>query len=192
MFLYPVDEEVSLMLLQKKDRFALHERVEECREYLSEWLPWAVEMKGPDDYLPFIEASLKQFAENRGFQTGILYRGELAGVIGFHEINWRSKNTSIGYWLAAKYQGRGIMTRACRALLDIAFCEYGLRRVEIRCAEGNLRSRAIPERLGFSKEGILKDAVFVGGRYHSIVVYGMTVEDYEERKRKEIREEKIH
>jgi ribosomal-protein-serine acetyltransferase len=77
MFLYPVDEEVSLMLLQKKDRFALHERVEECREYLCEWLPWAEEMKGPDDYLTFIEASLKQFAENRGFQTGILYRGEL-------------------------------------------------------------------------------------------------------------------
>jgi ribosomal-protein-serine acetyltransferase len=76
--------------------------------------------------------------------------------------------------------------------LDIAFCEYDLRRVEIRCAEENPRSRAIPDRLGFRKEGILKDAEFVGGRYHSIMVYGMTVEDYEERKRKEKRKEKIH
>jgi ribosomal-protein-serine acetyltransferase len=65
------------------------------------------------------------------------------------------------------------MTKTVSALLDHAFDEWDLNRVEIHVATGNRRSRAIPERLGFQQEGVLRDYERVGDRYLDIVVYSL-------------------
>ena len=82
-------------------------------------------------------------------------------------------STSIGYWLAESAQRRGTMTRAVQTLLDHAFGVWQLHRVEIRAAVNNTRSRAIPERLGFNQEGVLRAAERIGKRYTDQVVYAM-------------------
>ena len=69
------------------------------------------------------------------------------------------------------------MTRAVRALVEHALLEWRLNRVEIRAAPENRRSRAIPERLGFLEEGVLREAEKVGDRYLDAVVYGMLASD---------------
>jgi ribosomal-protein-serine acetyltransferase len=97
----------------------------------------------------------------------------MIGAAGFAGIDWIARSTSVGYWLAEEHQGQGLMTRAVRALVDHAFGELDLHRVEIQVAEGNRRSRAIPERLGFQHEGTLREAECVGGRYLDLVVYGL-------------------
>jgi ribosomal-protein-serine acetyltransferase len=94
-------------------------------------------------------------------------------MVGFHSVSWGNRSTSIGYWLAEDHQGRGIMTTAVRALVDHAFDEWNLHRIEIHCAPANHRSRAIPERLGFREEGTLRETELVGGRYLDSVVYGL-------------------
>ena len=63
----------------------------------------------------------------------------------------------LGYWIRANHEGRGHITRACRALIDIGFEELGLHRIEIRAGLENARSRAVPERLGFTYEGIERE-----------------------------------
>jgi ribosomal-protein-serine acetyltransferase len=66
------------------------------------------------------------------------------------------------------------MTLAARALTDHAFRVWELNRVEIRVAPENRPSRAIPERLGFSEEGILRSVQRIeDDRYLDLVVYGM-------------------
>jgi ribosomal-protein-serine acetyltransferase len=104
----------------------------------------------------FIESALKGFAENNGMNCGIYYQGRMAGCIGLHGYDWSNKKTSIGYWLGAEYQGKGIMTSTCKAIIDYIFNELKLNRVEIRAAVSNAKSRAIPERLGFVQEGIVR------------------------------------
>jgi ribosomal-protein-serine acetyltransferase len=69
------------------------------------------------------------------------------------------------------------MTRAVRAVVEHAFKDLGLHRVEIRCAVGNARSRAIPERLGFRQEGVLRDAEHVLGRRLDVVLYSRLATD---------------
>ena len=64
----------------------------------------------------------------------------------------------IGYWLAENFQGKGIMTACCRCLVDHAFRDLDLNKVVIACGTGNARSQAIPDRLGFVREGVLRDA----------------------------------
>ena len=134
------------------------------------------------DSQSFIQSALHQFAANHGFQTGILYKEQLAGIIGFHEINWTNRSTSIGYWLGEGFQGRGIMTIACQVMVEIAFREYNLNRIEIRAAVENQKSRAIPERLGFVQEGVCRQVEWIYDHFVDHVVYGMLAEDWQRTK----------
>jgi ribosomal-protein-serine acetyltransferase len=118
---------------------------------------------------------------NFGFQCGIWFHGVIAGIIGFHSIDWMNKNVEIGYWLGEKFQGRGIVTKTCRTLVDYAFYEYQLNRVQIRCATGNTKSNAIIERLGFIKEGNTRQSEFLYDHYVDLFVYGMTADEWKAR-----------
>ncbi len=86
----------------------------------------------------------------------------------------------IGYWLGDVFQGRGIMTQACRAMVAYGFSERGLNRIEIHCAPANVKSRAIPERLGFRIEGTLRQAEKLVDGYVDNVVYGLLASEYAE------------
>ena len=179
MFELKVNENVSLTLFEKRDAKELFTVVNESRNYLREWLPWVDKMQSEADYEPIIEMWLKQFSSEDGFQAGILYEGKIVGMVGFHGIDWMNKKTSIGYWLAEQYQGNGIMTDAVKSLLDIAFTKYKLNRVEILCGVKNVKSRHIPERLGFKEDGIIRDAEFLYDHYHDCVLYSMLAKEWD-------------
>ncbi|WP_173915333.1 GNAT family N-acetyltransferase [Halobacillus sp. Marseille-Q1614] len=180
MFTLKVDQEISLKLLEKKDAKELFTLVDQYRTYLREWLPWVDNMNQETDYEPIIEMWLKQFASNDGFQAGILYNGKLAGMVGFHGIDWSNRKTSIGYWLAENYQGHGIMTKTVNALIDCAFSEYDLNRVEIHCGVENYKSRSIPERIGMKKEGVVREDEFLYDHYLDTVLYSLLKKEWKQ------------
>jgi ribosomal-protein-serine acetyltransferase len=136
------------------------------------------------DSLAFIRAARRQSEENRGVQLAIVRVERIIGVAGFHGIDWTRRSTSIGYWLAASQQGAGTMTTAVVAMLDHAFGPWDLTRVEIRAGVANRRSRAIPERLGFKEEGVLRAAERIGTRVIDHAVYVMTARDWRRLQRK--------
>jgi ribosomal-protein-serine acetyltransferase len=178
MFSHSLGDGAELRLLEEIHTHALFGLADANRAYLREWLPWLDDTRSPDDIRGFIRIATQQFASNQGYECGIWWHGELVGTIGNHRIDWRNGATSIGYWLGEAYQGRGLMTRACRALVHHAFRTLNLNRVEIRVASGNLRSRAIPLRLGFQEEGILREAEWLYDHYVDHVVYGMLARDW--------------
>ena len=155
--------------------FALTDR---NRAHLGPWLPWVPFTTSAADSLDFIRATRRQFEHDEGMQLALVDAdGAIAGVAGFHRFDWANRATSIGYWLAADRQGRGLMTAAVRALVAHAFDERGLHRIEIAAAVGNARSRAIPERLGFRAEGVRREAERHGDRYLDLVVYALLATD---------------
>ncbi|MBB6217987.1 ribosomal-protein-serine acetyltransferase [Anaerosolibacter carboniphilus] len=173
MFKYIIDNDVELKILDINNAEELFDLIYSCKSYLMEWLPWVDGTKSMADTKTFIEMSKKQIASNSGFQAGIWYKQKLAGVIGYHKMDWTNKSTSIGYWLGENYQGKGITVRATKAFVEYALTDLNLNRVEIRCAEKNYKSRAIPERLGFSNEGTSKEVEWLYDHYVSHVIYGM-------------------
>jgi len=175
--LSPGLDSLGVRPLESGDAAELYALIEANREYLARWMPWAADqdLAGTERFIAEAEA---QFARDDGFQARIAPAGEIVGVAGFHAVDRVNRNTSIGYWLAEPAQGRGTMTTVVRALLDHAFCEWGLHRVEIHCAPENRRSRAIPERLGFREEGLLRETERVGGRYLDSIVYGLLEEEW--------------
>jgi len=177
-----VDDEVELRILTEAHAKALFALTDRNRDYLRRWLPWVDGTRSMRDTATFIRGGRERLRRNDGFPAGIWYHGELVGVIGYHYWNWSLRKTEIGYWLAEPFQGKGIMTRACRALVDYAFTGLGLDRMEIRVAAGNARSRGIAERLGFTQEGILRQAEYSSEGPQDQIVYGLLREEWESRR----------
>ncbi len=178
MFVHRTDDQTELRLIEERHADTLHALIDRNREHLRPWLSWAGGTRSAADTREFIRGTLRRFAANNGFDAGIWHRGELAGMIGVHAIDWNNRKTSIGYWLGTEFQGKGLMTAACRAVVDHVLGELGLNRVEIRCAPGNRRSRAIPERLGFVQEGTLRQAEWLHDHFGDLVVYAMLAENW--------------
>lgn len=179
MFTLPIDSELKLKIYRQPDLDTLFEMVDRNREHLRPWMGWADD-RDRGKVESFIKRGLDQVANNNGFQAGIWYRDQLAGSIGFHYWNFIDGTTELGYWLDQDMQGRGIMTRACAAMIDFAFDEIGLNRVEIHCVEENTKSRAVPERLGFTQEGIMRHSVYHLEKYQNMVIYGLLKSEWKQ------------
>jgi ribosomal-protein-serine acetyltransferase len=169
----------ALRLLEEADADELFALVDANRDHLQPWMPWVAGEQSPADVQPFIRATRKQIADNDGLQTAIVDAdGRIAGMVGFHRVDWANRTTSIGYWLARDHQRRGTMTEAVRALVDLAFGTWKLNRVTIQAAVDNARSRAVPERLGFHEEGVLREVERVGERAVDHAVYAMLAAEW--------------
>ncbi|MBS1878722.1 MAG: GNAT family N-acetyltransferase [Actinobacteria bacterium] len=181
MELLEIDRRLSLRPVADGDAEPLYGLIEGDRERLARWLPWAAEqtLAGTRE---FVAKSRAQQAREDGFQAVLLRDGVVAGIAGYHCIDRLNRATSIGYWLAARHQGEGLMTAAVRALVDHAFGSWGLNRVAIEAAVANRRSRAIPERLGFTEEGVLRESELIAGRFLDGVLYSMLAAEWAARR----------
>jgi len=167
-----------LRAFEERDAAELDRVIEANRDHLAPWLPWVEGERGVESRREFIRASHRQAAADDGFVAAIVDEGAIVGTIGFHRVDRVNRVTSIGYWLAEDRQGRGTMTEAVRALTAHAFGGWRLNRVEIRVAVGNERSAAIPRRLGFLEEGVLRAAERHGDRYLDLRVFSMLARDW--------------
>lgn len=179
LFSYKIDENISLKLFEINDAEKILELINSNRSYLRAWLGWVDSTKNICDTKDFIKDTREQFASNNGFQAGIWYNNKLIGVIGFIDIDWEDKKTEIGYWIDRDYQGKGIITRSCKALINYAFYKLKLNKVEIHCAEKNIKSQAVPKRLGFTKEGVIREAQCLYGNFLNLVIYGLLSREWE-------------
>jgi ribosomal-protein-serine acetyltransferase len=171
-----------LRLLEEQDADELAAVIHANGEYLAAWMPWVPEDYDRDSALEFIRRARQELADSRSMQLGVTRAGAIVGVAGLHAIDHRHLYGSVGYWLAAEAQGHGTMTLAVAALCDHAFGTWRLHRVEIRAAPDNARSRAIPERLGFQQEGVVREVERFRDRWRDHVVYGMLASEWREAK----------
>ena len=136
--------------------------VAETWDDLHKWMQWA---ENPDAFTPeSLEIRYRQIMSGFDLRDCI----ELIGVesatgtaviwCGLHDINWQGRQCDTGYWVRKRAQGRGFATEAANALVRYAFRALKMRRVGLTHSAGNEASRRIAERLGFSFEGIQRDA----------------------------------
>lgn len=141
------------------DGTAVHEAVLESQNELKEWMPWAVEVPDEEWYEAFVRERNLQFLAREDLLLFLFLKGTntFIGGSGFHRIDWSVPKVEIGYWVRTSYAKQGYITESTRGLTEFAFAQLGAKRVEIRCDALNDRSAAIPKRLGFTLEGILKN-----------------------------------
>ena len=154
MFRRKINPEAELRMLEPRNADELFALIDANRARLRQWLPWVDNTRKVEDSRLFIMQGLERFEQNGCLDAGIWYKSRLAGVIGL--MVHSDGKSDIGYWLGEEFEGKGLVTIACRALLRHVFEDLELNRVEIKVATGNTRSHSIPRRLGFTHEGVLR------------------------------------
>ena len=103
------------------------------------------------------------------------------GMIYICDFDWKNRSVSTGIKLSSNAPRKcGYATDAVMALFKYAFEELQMHRVNLKILEDNAASVALYEKCGAKREGILRDSVFKGGKYHAQFVYGVLYSDYKE------------
>lgn len=157
----------------------LFQLIDKSRESLSAWLTFPTYTHSVSDTITFIEKSLKRSEANNGYWSGIWYEGTLVGSIGLLYIDHTMRRTEIGYWLGKDYVGKGLMTNACKQLIRVAFDELNLQKIEIKVATMNTKSQAIPMKLGFTQEGIIRRDEWINNTFYDRMLYGLLKDEWE-------------
>ena len=159
----------------------LFRMVDKNRAFLEPWLGWVDFVKGPEDEFCIVQSVAQK-------DTGkylIFVSGAVHGMVGFVQEHKSKQTVEIGYWLDNAMNGRGVMTRAVDELTGLAFGIWGANRVEIQAAVENRKSRAIPERLGFNQDGILRQREIVRpGVIQDVAIYSKLKSEWAKGKQK--------
>jgi ribosomal-protein-serine acetyltransferase len=173
-----ISDDLELRLLELADAAELFALTDANRRYLRQWLPWLDIITQVDDTRDFIARTMQQFADREALVAAIWAGGKIVGLVGFNRIEQQDRIGYIGYWLAESYTGKGIMTKSCESLINYGFTTLKLDRVVIACATENHRSRAIPFRLGFTHEGVVRDAEWLYQEFVEHDIYALSIEDW--------------
>ena len=169
-----VTERLVIRSPASTDAPQLMEAIAETLETLRPWMPWA-------DHIPTLaeteencrkaEEAFRDGKDNR-FHLFLRESPTFVGGSGLHRIDWSIPKVEIGYWVRTSCRGKGYVTEAVQEIARYAIEELRASRVEIRMGATNTRSRRVPERLGFTFEGILRnDARHVDGTLLDTCIY---------------------
>ena len=137
-----------------EDAPALFARIDADRAHLGRWLEWVETTRTPADTAAFLRDADARFEAAGALDVGLEQGGALVGVVGTSALHPDTRTLEVGYWLAAHVTGRGIVTRALRALEPLWFDVVGLARLEIHAHPDNAPSRAVAERAGYRLVGV--------------------------------------
>jgi RimJ/RimL family protein N-acetyltransferase len=159
----------------RSDLDPLHEAISETLSDLVRWLPWAHPGHSRADSRRYLRHSRATRAGRLAYEFALEDRetGNLVGIASIHRVDWLRRSAGLGYWVRQSQWGRGYATEASLALLQYAFGELELNRVEAHIALENAGSHRVAEKLGFHREGIAREVELVNGRYLDHVQYSM-------------------
>ncbi|MRX74320.1 GNAT family N-acetyltransferase [Bacillus lacus] len=151
-------ERLLIRAPQSGDGKAVHDAILSSMDQLRPWMPFAQ----TEPFLEETEANIREAAAHfllrKDLRLLVFHKEtkEFLASSGLHRINWEARCFEIGYWISSKYEGMGYMTEAVEGIIHFAKTELDARRIEIRVNSDNVKSRRIPEKLGFQLEGILR------------------------------------
>ncbi|MFE6774527.1 GNAT family N-acetyltransferase [Streptomyces sp. NPDC057702] len=156
MFTLSLGDDAQLRPLEpwRAEEFLAH--IDRSRTSVDVWIPWASYSTDLASATATLQGYADRLAGDGGRIYGIWLADTLVGGVMFTHFDSASGVCEIGCWLEPAAEGRGLVTRACRALIDWAFRERGMSRVEWWAATGNARSVAAARRLGMVRDGVLR------------------------------------
>ena len=175
-----IDDRQFLERLNLSHVETIFNAIDQNRKFLRRWLPFVDFTHKKIDTERFVRSILEKPTNNRDEVYAIWYQFEFAGLIGFKDIDRINDKIEIGYWLIEKMTGKGIATAAVRKMVNFAFRNMDMNRVQIRCGIGNTKSAAIPRRLGFSFEGIERSGERHNHSYIDLEVFSLLRNEWAE------------
>ncbi len=174
-------QRLMLRPFRRRDIEALYTAVRDSQTELAEFLPWATRTFTRAGAAGFVRESMRSWREGKAYDFSIRLRERPerhVGNISIWHVSRSSRSGEIGYWIRTEDTGRGIATEATRAALRIGFEELSMHRMVLRVAVGNKASERVATKLGFVREGVLREEIQVGGRWMDHSVWGLLDHEY--------------
>ena len=166
---------------RRRDADEMTEAVQVSQMELNEWLPWAHLGYSKGDATNYIRDSMKSWKEERAYDWAIRRLDDPdrhVGNISVWFVSRSFKTGEIGYWVRTDDTARGVATEVGARALQVAFEELKMHRVILRIAVGNRSSERVAEKLGFFREGILREEIKVRGKWLDHSVWGLLEHEY--------------
>jgi ribosomal-protein-alanine N-acetyltransferase len=146
---------------------------------VSEYTTWSTH-ESIEDSKFFLKTLVKMYKRRELVDWGIVHKAEkkFIGTCGFVEWRMTHSRAEIGYALSRKYWGEGYMSEAVSAVIDFGFREMQLNKIQARCEVNNIASARVMEKVGMQLEGILRQQLFVKGRYWDLKTYSILREEF--------------
>jgi RimJ/RimL family protein N-acetyltransferase len=181
LFEFPAEfssERLTIRMPRIGDGMKVYEAVMASLDDLRPWLPFANDEQSPERSEESIRHAIAEFIKREDLRLLVFLRNTdtMIASSGLHRVDWSVPKFEIGYWIDTRYSGKGYMTEAVKRITQFAFEDLHANRVEIRCDSQNVRSRRIPDRLGFALEGELRDSRrhLQTKQFVSELIFGMT------------------
>ena len=169
---------LALRLRERHHVPELIERLEAEYAHLAPSFGWA-QRPGPAEAERQVLQGLERFRAGRGWHADLCDGGAVEGAMWLHDLQGPGGSTEVGYWLRERAQGRGLITRAMRALERHFFEGRALGRVSVAIEPGHARSEAVARRLGYEPEAVLCGAhMSASGRPVDLAFYGLLRESW--------------
>ncbi|MCU5268781.1 GNAT family N-acetyltransferase [Bacillus thuringiensis] len=148
--------------LQVGEGNVVHEAIKDSIRELKPWLSLFQSIPTVEETEILLRNAHIDFLKRESFRYLIYHKetNDFVGTASLHRIDWKVSKCEIGYWINTQFSGSGYMTETVSALTNLGFQLFKFRRIEIRCECNNTKSRALPEKLGFELEGILRNEDF--------------------------------
>lgn len=172
-------ERLILRAPRRGDAGPLHEAIEETLAELVPWLPWARPEHSRTETRRYLRAARAAWGRRSSFEFVIEERSSarIMGMTSLHRIDWTRRCAGVGYWVRRSAWSRGYATEAADAALSHAFGALLLHRVEALVALANKPSQRVVEKLGFTREGVAREAEFIDGRFLDHFQYSLLETD---------------
>lgn len=166
---------LMLRPFHRRDVGPLDRSIRESLADLEPWLPWAVGYERSVAQR-FVRESVAAWSEGKAFDFAIRLLDDPdrhVGNVSVWYVSQQNRVGEIGYWVHSGFSNAGIATEATARTIQIGFEELMLHKITLRIAVGNERSVRVAEKLGFSKEGTLRDEVRVGSKWIDHTVWSL-------------------
>ncbi|MGW7709541.1 GNAT family N-acetyltransferase [Streptomyces sp. NPDC054771] len=157
------------------------DHMDRARESIDPWIPFASFATDLDSARALLRKYADKQAADEGRIYGIWLEGALVGGVMFRVFDPESGNCEIGCWLEPAGQGRGLITRAARKLIDWAFQVRGMHRVEWDASAANTASIAVAQRLGMTRDGVLRQNYLYRGERHDSEIWSLLAPEWRAR-----------
>ena len=148
---------------------------------LEKYLPWAHSGYSRDDAAAYIRDSIQSWKERKAFDFSIRLRSDPdthLGNISIWHVSRLARTGEIGYWIRTDRTTNGIATEATEALMRLGFDLLGMHQIVLRIAVGNRASERVAEKLGFVREGVLREELLIRGTWTDHTLYSILEHEF--------------
>jgi len=169
------DGQIVVRAFRLDDAAALHGAVSESIAEVAPYETWCHSGYTAGEAAEYVNWWIETREKNCAFYYAVedAANGQLLGACGLSGYSAEHRHAMLGYWIRTSQTGRGIATRAARLVCDAGLLDLGLIRIDIEVPTSNVASQRVAEKLGATREGVLRNKLILPAGPSDVVAYGL-------------------